>query len=60
MKRAKFVLRKTPSGYYFNLVAPNGEIISTSETYESRQGAQNGIRAVVANAGTATIEEPAD
>lgn len=35
---------------YFRLVAANGEIILSSEGYNSRQGCLNGIEAVRANA----------
>lgn len=41
---AKFVLKKGPSGqYHFNLLAANGQIIATSETYERKQSALNGL-----------------
>lgn len=47
----KFELKKTASGQFmFNLKAGNGQIILTSETYESKQGAENGINSVKANA----------
>lgn len=36
--------------YYFNLLAPNGEVILTSEMYVSKTGARKGIAAVQANA----------
>lgn len=32
--------------FYFNLIASNGEIIATSEMYESKQGCKKGIAAV--------------
>lgn len=48
---AKFVIAKGSSGKYrFNLKAGNGEIILTSETYESKAGAQEGIGSVKTNA----------
>jgi uncharacterized protein YegP (UPF0339 family) len=44
---AKFVLKKGSTGKFrFNLVAANGEIVATSEAYESKSGAKNGIEAV--------------
>ncbi len=44
---AKFVLKKGSTGKFrFNLVAGNGEIVATSEAYESKAGAKNGIEAV--------------
>ena len=40
----KFVLKKGSSGkYHFNLVASNGQVIATSEAYERKQSALNGI-----------------
>ena len=48
---AKFVIAKGSSGKYrFNLKAGNGEIILTSEIYESMVGAQEGIESVKTNA----------
>lgn len=50
---AKFVIAKGSSGKYrFNLKAGNGEIILTSETYESKASAQDGIESVKTNAPT--------
>ena len=47
----KFVLKKGSSGkYHFNLVAANGQVIATSETYERKQSALNGIESVKSNA----------
>jgi len=34
------------SKFRFNLSAPNGEVIATSEAYETKQGCMNGIEAV--------------
>ncbi len=48
---AKFVLSKSKNGkFMFNLKAANGEPILSSEMYESKSGAQNGIESVKANA----------
>lgn len=48
---AKFVIEKGSSGkYHFNLKAGNGEKILTSESYESKAGAQGGIDSVKRNA----------
>jgi len=50
---AKFDLKKSPSGkHMFNLKAGNGQIILTSELYDSKQAAQNGIASVKSNAAT--------
>ncbi len=48
---AKFELKLTPKGsWMFNLKARNGEVILTSERYEARKGAANGIESVRKNA----------
>lgn len=43
--------------YYFNLKASNGQIIGTSEMYESETSRDNGISSVMKNAPDATIED---
>lgn len=48
----KFELKKTAAGnFIFNLKAGNGQVILSSETYESKAAATNGIESVKANAG---------
>ena len=48
---AKFVLSKSKNGkFMFNLNAANGEPILSSEMYETKSGAQNGIESVKTNA----------
>ncbi|MWB93006.1 DUF1508 domain-containing protein [Flavobacterium sp. GA093] len=42
---------------YFNLKASNGQIIGTSEMYESTAARENGIESVKKNAPDAIIEE---
>ncbi len=55
---AKYVLKKGSSGkFHFNLVASNGQVVATSEAYESRDSALNGIESVRTNAATTTIED---
>ena len=55
---AKFVLKKGSAGKFrFNLVAGNGEIIATSEAYESKASAKNGIEAVRKAAASAEVED---
>lgn len=50
--------RATTNGkYYFNLKASNGQIIGTSEMYESSSGRENGIESVKSNAPGAKVEE---
>ncbi|MGE0102700.1 MAG: YegP family protein [Blastocatellales bacterium] len=48
----KFQLTKTSDNkFHFNLVASNGQVILSSQTYESAAGAKNGIESVMTNAG---------
>jgi uncharacterized protein YegP (UPF0339 family) len=58
---AKFVLKKGSTGKYrFNLVATNGQIIATSEAYESKASALKGIESVKRNAPNAEIDDQTD
>lgn len=43
--------------YYFNLKAINGEVIGTSEMYESSSGMEGGIASVKNNVPDATVED---
>ena len=64
---AKFVVKKGSTGKYrFNLVATNGQVIATSEAYETKAKAMAGIESVRKNAagavlvdGTAPAAKPA-
>lgn len=48
----KYDLKKSPSGkFMFNLKASNGQIILTSELYNTKKSAENGIASVKKNAG---------
>lgn len=47
---AKFETKQTASGYHFNLKAPNGKYILTSENYTEERGMKNGIESVRKNA----------
>ena len=42
---------------YFNLKASNGQIIGTSQMYESENGMENGIESVKNNASGASVED---
>jgi uncharacterized protein YegP (UPF0339 family) len=54
----KFVLKKGSTGkYHFNLVAGNGQVIATSEAYERKASALNGIESVKANAPDAEVDD---
>jgi uncharacterized protein YegP (UPF0339 family) len=48
----KFELNTSSNGkFFFNLKAANGQIILSSEMYESKSAAENGIESVKKNAG---------
>ncbi len=48
---AKFELKKSKNDkFFFNLLAANGQIILSSEMYEAKAGALNGIESVKKNA----------
>lgn len=54
----KFVIKTTKNGgFMFNLKAGNGEIIATSETYNSKDACENGINSVKTNALVAALED---
>jgi uncharacterized protein YegP (UPF0339 family) len=54
----KFELYKDSGGKFrFRLKAGNGEIIASSEPYESKASAQNGIQSVKTNAPSAPIDD---
>ena len=52
----KFVISKAKTGVMFNLRAGNGQVIATSEVYNSKTSAMNGIESVKKNC-TAVIED---
>jgi uncharacterized protein YegP (UPF0339 family) len=55
---ARYERKQSTNGkYYFNLKATNGQVIGTSEMYESASGRDNGIESVKRNAPVATVEE---
>ena len=45
----KFLIKETDSGCRFNLVAGNGQVIGTSQTYSSIDACKNGIESVKTN-----------
>ena len=53
----KFVIKETESGCRFNLLAGNGQVIGTSQTYSSMDACKNGIESVKENAPIAPIED---
>ncbi|MBQ8612192.1 MAG: YegP family protein [Oscillospiraceae bacterium] len=52
----KFVFKTVSSGFKFDLKAGNGEVIATSEVYESEAACKNGIASVAKNAPVANVE----
>jgi uncharacterized protein YegP (UPF0339 family) len=53
----KFVIRATGTGIKFDLKAGNGEVIATSEVYESEASCKKGIASVMKNAPIANVED---
>ena len=53
----KFVIRRVPSGFKFDLRAGNGEVIATSESYKSEAACRAGIRGVMRSASKAALED---
>jgi uncharacterized protein YegP (UPF0339 family) len=58
---ARFDRLESKNGkFYFNLKATNGQIIGTSEMYESKASMENGIASVAKNAPDADLKENLD
>ena len=54
----KFVVKKTSNGEFrFNMVATNGQVVATSESYKQKASAMNTIASIQKNAGGATIDD---
>ena len=53
----KFTIKKGNTGFSFNLVAGNGEIIGTSEVYKALASAKKGIASIQKNAPVANLED---
>ena len=54
----KFQLTKNSSGgYHFNLKATNGQVIASSEVYQSKTAALNGIDSVRAHRADAELDD---
>ncbi|SCY92910.1 YegP family protein [Flavobacterium caeni] len=55
---ARFERKDSSNGkYYFNLKASNGQVIGSSQMYESASGRDNGIESVKTNAPSATVDD---
>lgn len=52
----KFVIRSVKSGTKFDLKAANGEVIASSEVYESKKSALAGVSSTEKNAPIAAVE----
>ncbi|HEX8207706.1 MAG TPA: YegP family protein [Solirubrobacteraceae bacterium] len=54
----KFQIRNASGGqFYWRIVAGNGQVLATSETYVSKAGCQNAIATVKSDARTAPTED---
>ena len=53
----KFIIRETATGIKFDLKAGNGEVIATSEVYNSEDACRKGIASVQKNAPVAAVED---
>lgn len=54
----KFVVKKGSTGKFrFSLLSTNGQIVATSESYNSKASAMGGIRSIQKLAADATIED---
>ena len=53
----KFVIKTSDAGCRFNLLAGNGQVIGTSQTYSSMDACKNGIESVKTNAPVAQVED---
>ena len=53
----KFVIKQAKTGIKFNLKASNGEIIATSEIYNTEAACRKGIASVIKNAPIAALED---
>ena len=53
----KFLLCRVSSGFKFNLLAANGQVIATSEVYGSAAACRKGAESVRSCAATAPVED---
>ncbi|MEA4890278.1 MAG: YegP family protein [Clostridiaceae bacterium] len=53
----KFLVKKTNTGFKFDLYAANGEVIASSEVYEREESCQKGVESVAKNAPIASFED---
>lgn len=54
----RFVVKKGSTGKFrFNLLSTNGQVVATSEAYESKASCLNGVRSVKRIAADAVVED---
>jgi uncharacterized protein len=54
----RFVVKKSSNGQFrFNLVASNGQIIASSETYTRKESALDTIKSIQAGAAGARVDD---
>ena len=53
----KFAIKETATGFKFDLLASNGQIIGVSEVYSGKEACIKGIESVKKNAESANIED---
>ena len=57
----KFEVKKSSNGQFrFNLVAGNGQVVATSETYAAKQSALDTIESIRKNASDADVNDLSD
>ena len=54
---SKFLVKTVSSGIKFDLKAVNGQVIATSEIYETKAACRKGIESVRKNASVARVED---
>ncbi|MBI1341652.1 MAG: DUF1508 domain-containing protein [Terrimonas sp.] len=55
---SRFERKSAANGkFHFNLKATNGQVIGSSQMYETEASLENGIRSVQSNAGEASIDD---
>lgn len=53
----KYAVKQSKTGYVFNLLATNGQVIGVSEVYNSKAACLNGVESVRTNAPIAGLED---
>ncbi len=53
----KFIVKQVPTGYRFNLLAGNGQVIGVSEVYKQKASCLNGVASVAKNGPIAALED---